>query len=83
MSHRCSILAALTTASTHPLDLHRDRLLQKAGISPAPVSDLVPAARDKLAELVEDELGVSGRDAVRIAHAWMTSRKTPTDYRMK
>jgi len=71
------------SATIHPLDAHKERLLEVAGISPTPVTDLVPGVRDRLADLIEDELGVVGRDAIRIAHAWMTGRKTPTDYRMK
>ena len=76
-----------TTTAEHPLDAHRDKLVLRArvaALSPAYRDQSEKAAaRDALGALLEDEQGICARDAIRIAHAWLTKKKTPTDYRMK
>ena len=76
-----------TAVKEHPLDAHRDELVLRART--AALTSVYrnqseeTAARDALTALLEDEQGICARDAIRIAHAWLTKKKTPTDYRMK
>jgi hypothetical protein len=70
-----------TAAAEHPLDAHREGLITRARVRALTTDDL--AARDALAALLEDEQGICARDAIRIAHAWISKKKTPPDYRLK
>lgn len=69
------------TATEHPLDAIREDLIIRARVRALTTDDT--AAREALAALLEDEQGICARDAIRIAHAWLTNRPTPTEYRAK
>lgn len=47
---------------------------------PDPMRD---RARDVLVSVLEETENICARDSIRIAHAWITGRKPPTDWRYK
>lgn len=65
----------------HPLDARRDDLLAAASRLAGAGDD--SAVRDALATLLEDREEVCGRDALRIATAWVRGQATPREWRRK